>query len=219
MRSILNITLRISKPWRERPHVAGLVAFICLSGVACAPMQTVKSDQATTYQGMVALGEHARGIKPDANQVGKFEVIVVESVQVLPATAAAHPKVAEEVKATLDTELRKQLQRRFPRADGAAVSKRLVVRTRITSIAEASPGLNIAMSLLVGPVSQGGLSIEVEAIDASTGKQVALLLLADKASISDFKKSYTRGGHAQLVAGRFAVEAADFLAPLGRAVP
>ncbi len=68
----------------------------------------------------------------------------------------------------------------------------------------------------MGPASKGQLSLEIEAIDAGTGRQVALLLLADEADMRDIRKSYTPDGHAKALAGRFAIEAVEFIAPMVR---
>ncbi|TCW77972.1 hypothetical protein C5O80_32880 [Burkholderia sp. SRS-46] len=73
--------------------------------------------------------------------------------------------------------------------------------------------------LLIGPVSTGGLSVEIEAVNSQSRQQEALLLLADDGGIKDFFGSFARTAHARAIAERFATETASFLSPLGRISP
>lgn len=85
---------------------------------------------------------------------------------------------------------------------------------RITYVKEVSPGLNIATAVVTGPLSNGQLAVEIEAVDVASGKQVALLLLADEADFRDIRRSFTPDGHARALASRFAIEAVEFIAPI-----
>lgn len=64
--------------------------------------------------------------------------------------------------------------------------------------------------------SRGKLAVEVEPIDAASGKQVALLLLSDEADMRDIRSSFTRDAHAKALARRFSLDAIEFIAPIIR---
>ena len=84
----------------------------------------------------------------------------------------------------------------------------LTVRATITAVERAQPALNtVTTVLLFAPLSYGGLSVEIEAFDA-TGGRVAALAFAGRAGLQDFGASFSDLGHARaqadVVAGRFA---------------
>ena len=86
---------------------------------------------------------------------------------------------------------------------------RLRLRATITAVERAQPALNaLTTVLLFAPLSYGGLSVEIEAIDADSGRRVAALAFAGRAGLQDFGASFSDLGHAraqaEIVAGRFA---------------
>ncbi|MBA0282986.1 DUF3313 family protein [Stenotrophomonas maltophilia] len=184
---------------------------------ACSPVHVVRSNQAKTYAGLTILGERRMEIVPANSARGHFQTVTLAPVLLMPDVAATlSPGVGDRLKAAVGSQLQRQIDRRLGRSGAGQSGTGLLLLVRITSVKEASVGLNIATSVLVGPVSKGQLALEIEAIDASNGRQVALLLLADKADMRDIRKSYTPDGHAKALAGRFAIEAMEFIAPMVR---
>lgn len=192
-----------------------LVAGALLVG-GCGSPPVMRSGQALSYQGLQKTGEHGMGIAPNAAHHGQYVQVLVQPIQITPAAARdTSPEVWLEVDRALQQRLEAELSHHFmlsPRANG---SNTLVIKVRVMRIAEASPVLNALTTPLLGPVTNGGLSLEVEALDARTGRQEALLLLADDAGFSDILDSYQRAAHAKALAQKFATETVTFLAPLG----
>lgn len=195
-----------------------LIAIAVLLLSACTTPQVTRSGQAKSYQGLQKIGEHGMGIPPQAARGGHYAQVLVAPLQVTAAVARqVTPEVALEVERTLRQSLEAELSRSFMLAPRNPGTDTLIVRTRITRVAEASPVINAMTTLLLGPVKNGGLSVEFEAVDGRSGQQQALLLLADDAGFADILDSYQRAAHAQALARRFAGEAAGFFSPLGRA--
>ncbi|HHA1218677.1 DUF3313 family protein [Stenotrophomonas maltophilia] len=184
---------------------------------ACSPVHVVRSNQAQTYAGLSIHGERRMEMAPADSTHGQFQTVTLAPVLLMPEVAATlSPGVGDRLKAAVSSQLQRQIDRRLGRGRAGQPGTGLLLLARITSVKEVSVGLNIATSVLMGPVSKGQLSLEIEAIDASTGRQVALLLLADEADMRDIRKSYTPDGHAKSLAGRFAIEAVEFIAPMVR---
>ncbi|HEL3178627.1 DUF3313 family protein [Stenotrophomonas maltophilia] len=184
---------------------------------ACNAVHVVRSNQAKTYAGLTMHGERRMEIVPVGSSHGHFQTVTLAPVLLMPEVAETlSPGVGERLKAAVSSQLQRQIDRRLGRSGAQDSGAGLLLIARITSVKEASAGLNIATSVLIGPVSKGRLSLEIEAIDVSTGRQVGLLLLADEADMRDIRKSYTPDGHAKALAGRFAVEAVEFIAPMVR---
>lgn len=92
--------------------------------------------------------------------------------------------------------------------DAAAEPGRLTLRATITAVERAQPALNaVTTVLLFAPLSYGGLSVEVEAFDAASGRRVAAMAFAGRAGLQDFGASFSDLGHARaqadVAAGRF----------------
>lgn len=148
---------------------------------------------------------------------GHYAKVTVMPVELLPEVARSlSPGVGDGLKATLHAQLCRQVVRRLGRGTAGYAGAELLLLPRITFVKEVSPGLNIATAVLTGPVSKGQLAIEIEAVDAASGQQIALLLLADKADFRDIRRSFTADGHAKALANRFAVDAVEFIAPIMR---
>ncbi|MEK2605779.1 DUF3313 family protein [Burkholderia arboris] len=210
------------------PALAGLlkrcsrllpIVCVLLLGACATPPEVVKSGEAVSYRGLVKSGEHGMAVPPRPADLGRYERVVVESVQATPSVSAdVSPDEVQAVRDVLQHSLEAELHKRFAAPASGDAGPSLTVRVRITRVADASPLLNIVTtSLILWPVSTGGLSIEVEALDGRTRRQEALLLLADDGGARDLMGSFQRTGHARALAQRFAAEAADFLAQFGRA--
>ncbi|KVS62429.1 hypothetical protein WK41_32430 [Burkholderia cepacia] len=95
----------------------------------------------------------------------------------------------------INTELRKQVSQSHA-APGA--KGQLQVRAAVTDVQTPNRAVNAMTTLLVGPVTTGGASLELEAIDEHTGRRVAAASCFDRGNvITGFVSSYTLLGHAK----------------------
>lgn len=185
---------------------------------ACSSPQVIRSDQAVSYQGLQKIGEHGMGLPPRTVDQGRYTQVLINPVQISRAVELdTSPDVVKEVSAVFQQRLEAELSRNFTLTSSVSDAQTLVIKVRIMRIAEASPVVNAMTTLLIGPVQNGGLSVEVEALDGRSNQQVALLLLAEDAGLSDILDSYQRSSHAKALAQLFAGEVATFVSPLGRA--
>jgi hypothetical protein len=89
----------------------------------------------------------------------------------------------------LGAQLRSTLQKLPPAPGGRPV----VVRAAITRVEPVSPALNtVSTLLLVAPWDRGGAAIEIEAVDAETGKQLAAIRMGYFAPMSDIKARFSK---------------------------
>jgi len=94
--------------------------------------------------------------------------------------------------------------------DGRAV----VLRAAITHVETVSPALNAASALLfIVPLDRGGASVDIEALDAGTGTQVAALTLGYFAPLSELKSRFSKLAPASLALRKAANEFGALLRP------
>lgn len=119
------------------------------------------------------------------------------------------PEQREQLRQALVTALRERFAAAGWRLLEAPQGRRtLRLRAAVTEVQLASPGANIITTLLlIGPLSHGGVTVEIEARDADTGQAVAALAFKGRAGVEDFSSAYSATGHAllqaELLAQRF----------------
>lgn len=93
----------------------------------------------------------------------------------------------------------RELQRKEskpPALPGASGSVR--VRVAVTELQTPNRAVNALTTLMVGPVTTGGASLEFEAIDGSTGRRIAAASCFERGSVlTEFAGAYTLLGHAK----------------------
>ena len=194
------------------------LALVVGSISGCASHTPVRSDQAQSYQGLVPSGENVMSIPPQPGDFGRYRVAIIDPVLISPAgSEEISPEVGAEVLGVLQDKFHNEMQKQFYLSGGEGVADPILrVKVRITRITEASPVLNTLTSLAIGPLLNGALAVELEAVDGVTGQQKAMLLWADSGGIKEFFGNYSRSSHALTLAARFSVEATQFLSPFGR---
>lgn len=111
------------------------------------------------------------------------------------------PIRARRIRDVLQSVIASEVGKSFNLSARPANKPALILRVRITRITEASPGLNALTTALVGPLRNGALGAELEAVDADSGQQVALLVWADSGGvIKDFAGNFNRTAHARTLA-------------------
>jgi hypothetical protein len=74
----------------------------------------------------------------------------------------------------------------------------LILGSVITDFAAPSVGANVVTTLVVGPVSTGGVSVEFEAIDGASGRVIAIFRGGRTGNVvKNFSGSYSEIGHAR----------------------
>lgn len=194
------------------------LALVVGSISGCASHTPVRSDQAQSYQGLVPSGENVMSIPPQPGDFGRYRFAIIDPVLISPAgSEEISPEVGAEVLGVLQDKFHNEMQKQFYLSGGEGVADPILrVKVRITRITEASPVLNTLTSLAIGPLLNGALAVELEAVDGVTGQQKAMLLWADSGGIKEFFGNYSRSSHALTLAARFSVEATQFLSPFGR---
>jgi len=95
--------------------------------------------------------------------------------------------------------LRAQLRASISNLPSAPSGRPVVLRAAITRVETVSPALNaVSTLLLVAPWDRGGAAIEIEAVDAETGKQLAALRVGYFAPLSDIKARFIKLGPAEI---------------------
>lgn len=73
------------------------------------------------------------------------------------------------------------------------------VRSALTDFDSPNRTVNAALTLLTGPVTTGGASLEVEVVDAATGERLVAASCFETGNVvTDFMASYSLLGHAKL---------------------
>ena len=99
-----------------------------------------------------------------------------------------------EVLDHVTSELKRQ-EGKVPPPGGAGQVR---VRVAVTELQTPNRAVNAMTTLLVGPVTTGGASLEFEAVDLRTGRRVAAASCFERGNvIKEFAGSYTLLGHAK----------------------
>lgn len=116
------------------------------------------------------------------------------------ASAEIDPAERERLRTVLQAALQRDLAPASP-PEGPAIR----VQARILDVAAASPALNVMSTLLLFvPIDRGGASVEIDAVDATTGRRLATLTLAASGQFGEFSAHFSRFGHAEDVLRRSA---------------
>jgi hypothetical protein len=111
-----------------------------------------------------------------------------------------------------DKALRKALAKEWPIVTAAA-SGVLRVRSAITGVDPSNPALNVATSLVLCPVDNGGVSLEFEVSDAGSGERLVALAGFSNATPLEGLWAYTRFGQAHWGIDRWTVELRKMIHP------
>lgn len=192
------------------------IAVLCgmmLVGTGCASMKPTESGFLSSYTGMTkGASDKVRQVAPAPNTLSGIESILVERPKWL-ATSGGGANFAQaqrdSVLTALEEALKDELGKLKPINDRHA-QRPLVVRAAVTDAARSNPAVNVATSLLIGPVTNGGATIELEAIGPD-GNRVAAMVFADTGGVLDLLDAYSEAGHARQVTRRAAAEFRELL--------
>jgi Protein of unknown function (DUF3313) len=103
------------------------------------------------------------------------------------------PELQKEVLAQADKEMNARLL-----AGAGGGTKALIVRAAITDVDTPNRALNVATSLLLGPVTSGGASLEVEVVDEQSSAILIAATCTERGSVlRQFTGAYSRLAHAK----------------------
>jgi Protein of unknown function (DUF3313) len=148
-------------------------------------------------------------VQPDGSrawrdaQAGRYEAVRIDPSAI---AFGADIRIDEGQRNELRTALTSALSERFSSAgllpSGINQGRpTLSVRGTVTGVELASPALNVVTTLLLfAPLSRGGLTVELEAVDSESGKRVAALAFAGTAGVENLTSAYSSTGHARLQA-------------------
>ena len=180
-----------------------LIHFVLLAGLTatlsgCASNGMTRSGFLGDYD---VLGktkyENVLLFKAPGFEPSRYREILVEDAQVVTATGRIGGLEAEQVRELLD-HVNSELRHLQTKSEAPASSGRIRVRVASTTIETPNRAVNTLTTLLVGPVTTGGASLEFEAVDEQTDRRVAAASCFEHGNaLADFKGSYTLLGHAK----------------------
>lgn len=130
---------------------------------------------------------------------------------------AAPESITEEEREALTKSLRQALTAATTEARSPGPGRPVLVRAAITRVETVSPTVNTVWALLLlPPFDRGGAAVELEAVDAETGRPLAAMSHAYFAPLSEFRARFSRLAPAEVAFRRASQE---FVALLGGASP
>jgi len=134
--------------------------------------------------------------------------------------APVNDRISDEERRLLLRQLGDELMARVQDLPASPQGRPVILRAAITRVETVSPALNVLSALaLVVPLDRGGASVDIEAVDAATGEQLAALTLRHVAPVSEFKAHFSKLAPAQLALRKAAAEFGGLLAPPSRPTP
>jgi hypothetical protein len=196
-------------PMKSIRHV---VAAACLASIgACTTvMTTPRSDFLSSYSGLAPDSDGSTARARSATVIDPARV----TIGAIEWRAGADAGLSEEERRVLLNDLGDALVARVRELPAAPEGRPVVLRAAITRVETVSPALNaISAMLFIVPLDRGGASVDVEAIDPGTGKQVAALTLGCFAPLSELKSHFSKLAPAQLALRKAASEFGALLQP------
>lgn len=180
-----------------------LLLLAATSLVACSTMRATDAGfltdrHAMTFSGDGSTGHYRSQIAIDPRQIQSSSVQWATS-----ETAGFSGQEKDQLVATLRDELSSQFRDLPAVTNGRAV----ILRAAVTRVEAVSPALNtVSTILLFAPMDRGGAAVEIEMLDAHTGRPLASYATAYYAPMSEFKARFSRLAPAEFVLKKAAAE-------------
>lgn len=127
----------------------------------------------------------------------RYAAVVVEDAQIKTASGRIDGLDDAQQREVLD-HVTSELKRQKAKVPPPRGTGQVRVRVAVTELQTPNRAVNAMTTLLVGPVTTGGASLEFEAVDVSTGRRVAAASCFERGNvIKEFAGSYTLLGHAK----------------------
>lgn len=189
--------------------IASILIFSAALSACGTTMPTGQSGFLSSYAGLSTGDDPSQervqaqaGIDPSRIQLGE--------ISMRPGTG---PDLSAEERERLTAYLRLQLRQRVAELPQNPGGRAAVIRAAITQVETVSPALNMLSTLLLlAPLDRGGAAFEMEAVDATSGAQLAALKLGHYAPITDLLARFSKFEPTEIATRK---AAQDFVALLG----
>jgi hypothetical protein len=189
-----------------------LIAVAVVASVsACSTvMSTSQSGYLSDYSALADAPDAASASRAAAQAIDPALVSIAEVAW----RVDARPDIGNDERAALVAQLRHELLQRVQALPAAPQGRPARIRAAFTRVETVSPALNtLGTLLLIGPLDRGGAAVEIEAVDAQTGRQLAALRLGYFTPLSDIKARFSKLAPAQIALRKAAADFAALLAP------
>ncbi len=197
----------------RNPYLSTLAfaALLILSG--CATMETTQSGFLTDYQELESDEEtpnHREFIAENIDWT-RFSAAKIESVKaILPAKQAKRFDKEDIAQLEADAEeiLREVFASRLAPSDASGQEK-LCIRAAITDINTVNVGMNTVTSILAVPLDNGGVSVEIEILDAASRERLLAYSSYETGKMKQVGGFFSKLGHAKSGFRKIAQRASD----------
>lgn len=187
---------------RATPRYCAAIALLLLGllGTGCANQRAWPSGFLTHNADLQATGHgddvaYVRpGVDWKAYRYAYIEPAVVRPTKpgAVNATATEQAELAAYLqKATTDA-----LKGRFAITDGPGADT-VLIRTAITEVGKANPWINIPAAIVAYPVDYGGVTVEIEVLDARTNQRLCAMMASRTGHLLETFDTFTWLGHAR----------------------
>ena len=126
----------------------------------------------------------------------------------------ARADISNDERDALLSQLRSKLHQGLQALPPSPQGRPAQIRAAITRVETVSPALNAVSSLLlIAPWDRGGAAVEIEAVDAQTGRQLAAMRLGYFAPLSDITARFSKLAPAEIAVRKAAVDFVSLLNP------
>jgi len=192
----------VTKETAMKTHFQPLTTLLLLCTLlllsACAHQVPTRSGFINDYRDLKSLeGDANLQVTPIVDR-WDFAAIEVAPVQFI--SDGQNTRVADADQAALCRSMEQALSQEFSTlsSKNAEQSKHLQIKAAITSVDRSRPILNLITTLaLFVPLDNGGVSVEIEAVDEETGRRIAAMSGARNGSIFAMSRYFKSYGHAE----------------------
>jgi hypothetical protein len=184
-----------------------LASFALLFGSGCAKMKLTQTGFLPDYSQLKAAPDKEVSGVPDevlfyeANGVdwSKYQSVLIEPVVYRPAEGA--PELSAKQQAGLSEKFQHHFSKAYTKQGFTVVNKpgtdTIRVRAAYTDVNKSNVLINVVMVILAVPVDMGGISGEMELLDASTGEQLVAMTAHRDGTPFLLFECFTPFGHAK----------------------
>lgn len=196
-----------------------LVALVLSASIlaACGTTMSTQADGSflSNYEGLATTEDNSVASRTSRVRIDPSRIDISEVTW----RAQSGASLSAQEQTTLLTKLRHELVQQTRALPAATEGRPVRVRAAITRVETVSPGLNtLATVLLIGPLDRGGMAVEIEAVDAETGRQLAGLRMGYYAPLSEFAARFSKLAPAEIALQQAAKSFAALLQPEAAAI-
>ncbi len=180
--------------------VRALVPLFALALAGCSHVATTRTGFLGNYEQLQPDAKDARRLvfAQEGWKQADYTTVAIDPT-VMRLSAKDEKNITAEESTALaawcDAALRKAFEKDYQLVT-APVANSLRIRTAVTGIDTSSPALNVVSGLLLWPLDYGGVSLEFEVLDASSGERLAALVGFSQGTPLQVVSSFSRFGHA-----------------------